>query len=102
MGKMGNPSRFFAGPYEVYEPRATLMFEYAVESPDAKNFEVAVHPRLIRQTTKAYSTISWPSSRLKSSCNLTYSLSSIVFTLSFLQSLSSPPKPEYSFTSSPH
>jgi hypothetical protein len=75
--------------------RVELMFEYAVVSPEASNFEVAVHPRLIRQTIKAYSTISWPSSRLESSCNLTYSLSSKVFTLFFLHNLSSPPEPEY-------
>ena len=63
--------------------------------PAARNLIAAVAPNTRTATTSAYSTKSWPSSRLANSSNLQCSLRSNVFTLTFLHRFVSAQSPEY-------
>ena len=63
--------------------------------PAARNLIAAVAPNTRTATTSAYSTKSWPSSRLANSSNLQCSLRNNVFTLTFLHRFLSAQSPEY-------
>jgi len=53
-------------------PNVVLMLPNALLMAWAKAFMLATAPSAIRATTKAYSTRSWPSSRLTKFSNFTY------------------------------
>src|SRR5208337_2577071 len=67
-----------AGIYRLFAS-VVLMVLNALLRPVARTFMPATAPKAIRATTKAYSTRSWPSSRLIRSWNFTYSLRSMLF-----------------------